>query len=175
MTAPVTHPGIEALWPAAVRGAPLSYAALADAGADALRAAGVAPRAFSHVGIVVANVGDTLRELARTLGEAWGRAEPVWGEAFGCRIARHSHDGVEYEFIEPERDSFLRRFLREHGPGVQHLSFEVADLASALHALQGAGVERADPDVHQGLHGRIAFVRPEPLAPLCIELCEVAS
>ncbi len=37
-------------------------------------------------------------------------------------------------------DSIFRRFLRQHGPGVHHVAYEVADLDASLAALRAAGI-----------------------------------
>jgi len=165
---------IEQRWPAHPQADAESFAALRDRMQTYLQQHGVSVTAHSHFGFVVENVRDELKALAEQVAPPWADAKVEWGEAFGCEISRRVQDGVEYEFIEPQRDSFLQRHLRDVGAGLQHLSFNVADLDTALQRLRTAGVDMADPDVHAGLHGRIAFVRPEPFAPLCIELCEPA-
>ena len=165
---------LEALWPARLDTGPATYEDIRERFDRLLRQAGVEPVAFSHVGIVVADVVQGLKQAADALGKAWLEAEPVWGEAFGCTIARRVEDGIEYELIQPEREGFLKRHLEEHGPGVQHLSFTVPDLGRALSDLLAAGAKMAVPGTWGGLHGSIAFVRPPEFAPLCLELCESA-
>jgi hypothetical protein len=166
---------IEQIWPVSLQGAAVPYAALRERMAEALRASGVNPLAFSHVGLVVDDVRQALRLLAEKVSPEWSAVEPRWGEAFGCHIARREEDGCEYEIIEPVRESFLKVHLDTMGAGVQHLSFQVADIHSGLGMLTGHGAAMADPDVHRGLHGLVAFVRPEGFDGLCLELCEVTS
>jgi catechol 2,3-dioxygenase-like lactoylglutathione lyase family enzyme len=156
-----------------IRGRALPYSQLRDDLDAYLRAAGVTPRAFSHVGLVVSDVQAALKTLSEQVDPAWEGVEPVWGAAFQCHIARHVQDGCEFEYIQPVGESFLRRHLQAHGEGVQHLSFEVADIEGSLEALRTAGAEMADPDVHAGLHGKVAFVRPGAFGDLCLELCQI--
>lgn len=163
---------IESMWPVVLDEGPIGYASLRERMEDELRGAGVDPTGFSHVGFVVTDLRATLSRLALEVSPQWASVEPEWGEAFGCRIARRVEDGCELEFIEPQRESFLKQHLDRFGPGVQHLSFRVADLDASLNALKQAGAEMADPDVHDGLHGRIAFIHPAGLGGLCMELCE---
>ena len=163
---------IEALWPVTLDDRSLSYAELRSHMETALRDAGVTPERFSHVGFVVEDLGSAQRRLAQEVSEKWSTVAPEWGEAFGCHISRRVEDGVEYELIQPERESFLKRHLDQLGAGVQHLSFTVGDIGAALESLREAGAGMADPDVHDGLHGRVAFVRPAGLEPFCLELCE---
>ena len=127
------------------------------------------------MGIVVRDVNAALRDLAVRVDPAWGMVQPVWGEAFGCHIARRVRDDTEYEFIEPVRESFLRAFLLQEGSGVHHLSFEVGDLNRCLDLLRSRGVPMADPVVRQGLCGPIAFVAPGRWGARCLELCQVVE
>jgi hypothetical protein len=136
-----------------------------------LAARGVKVRGFSHVGIVVENLRQTLDALALT-DASWAEAEPVWGEAFGCYIARNVVDDAEIEVIEPEKPSFLRTFLEGSGEGTHHLSFWVDNLEAALRRLKDSGTEMAYPEICDGLHGRIAFVNADCAGVQCVELCE---
>jgi len=164
---------IAAIWPGRLDDRSATYAELRDGMEKALNEAGVSPVAFSHVGFVVDDVKAALRKLAQEVSSEWTEVRPEWGEAFGCHIARRVEDGCEYEIIEPVRDSFLKRHLARYGAGVQHLSFQVADINAGLAALKNAGAEMADPDLHNGLHGLVAFIRPAGFGGLCLELCEV--
>ena len=164
---------IESLWPVEFKGRTISYEDLVSHLTEFLTERGVEPSAFSHVGIVVADVAKATGTLANLLGGDWPKLESVWGEAFGCRIARKVDDGVEYEFIQPERESFLKDFLNQGGEGVNHLSFYVSDIETCLKSLCDSGA-MAEPRIHEGLHGRIAFT-PGILGPVCIELCETVQ
>jgi len=173
------HPTIEQRWPL-----PASYADALKKARKLLDKQGVAVTAFSHYGFVVPDVRDALAWLAAHVDSAWGDVPVEWGEAFGCEISRRTEPvpggdasggagGVEFEFIEPQRDSFLKAHLDAHGQGVQHLSFNVADLGAALAALAKEMIAPITPEpVYAGLHGQIAFVRPQAVTPLCVELCE---
>ncbi len=164
-------PAVEERWPLGQGG----YAATRERMADHLRRGGVEPRAFSHFGIVVRDAARALADLGEELGAPWTEAVSRWAGTYGCRIARVQTEGVEFELIEPVGESFLRRHLEEHGEGVQHLSFWVGDIAGCVESLRAAGDEMADPEIRRGLHGSVAFLRPEEFAPLCIELCEPAD
>jgi methylmalonyl-CoA/ethylmalonyl-CoA epimerase len=94
------------------------------------------PIRVDHVGIAVESVAD---------------AEPVL-LALGCEkliddtvgdefrwVYFALGDGSRIELIEPVADdSFLTEFLDEHGPGLHHVTLEVADLdAVAAHLAEG--------------------------------------
>ena len=50
--------------------------------------------------------------------------------------------GAQWELLEPSGDdSFLGRFLRERGPGLHHVTFEVESVEKATQALKEYGYE----------------------------------
>ncbi len=50
--------------------------------------------------------------------------------------------GAQWELLEPSGDdSFLVRFLRERGPGLHHVTFEVESVEKATQALREYGYE----------------------------------
>ncbi len=50
--------------------------------------------------------------------------------------------GAQWELLEPSGDdSFLARFLRERGPGLHHVTFEVESVEKATQALREYGYE----------------------------------
>jgi len=101
------------------------------------------PIRVDHAGIAV----DSIEE-----------AEPVLF-ALGCRkLIEESVEGrfrwAQYDFggdasrlelIAPEADdTFLTRFLDEHGPGLHHVTLEVADIDSVVAAVEHAGFDVVD-------------------------------
>ena len=106
------------------------------------------PIRVDHTGIAVESIAD---------------AEPILF-ALGCRkLIEESVAGrfrwAQYDFgmnasrlelIEPEADdTFLTEYLEEHGPGLHHITFEVADITAVAAALEDAGyrvVEYAEYD-----------------------------
>ena len=63
-------------------------------------------------------------------------------------------NGMRVEILEPTGDdpaNFLRRFLRQSGPGPHHLTYKVRSLDDAIAAAESMGyavvsIDRADPD-----------------------------
>ncbi|MDQ2056194.1 VOC family protein [Halobellus sp. H-GB7] len=100
------------------------------------------PIHVDHVGIAVESVED---------------AAPVL-DALGCeRLLDDTVDGefrwVYYslgnasriELIEPiAEESFLTAFLERHGPGLHHVTLEVADIDATIEQLDTAGVDVVD-------------------------------
>ena len=82
---------------------------------------------------------------------------PLLTELMGMRVAsRWQNDeqgyrgvGLEvpggtahFEILEPlGDDTFLARFLRERGPGLHHVTFEVEDIDQAAAAIRAFGIE----------------------------------
>ena len=81
-------------------------------------------------------------------------------------------DASRLELIAPEdgSDSFLTAFLEEHGPGLHHVTIEVADLEAAIEALSERGisvVDRAEFD-----DWGEAFVSPDNPTGALLQLME---
>ncbi len=58
----------------------------------------------------------------------------------GC-VSRIRNTQVEWEILEPEGpESFVQRFLDQRGPGVHHLTVQVADIEEAAAELERLGV-----------------------------------
>lgn len=82
---------------------------------------------------------------------------PMLTELFGMRVAgrfQNPHAGyngvtlnipggdAQWELLEPAgEDSFLERFLRERGPGLHHVTFQVESVEKATQALKQYGYE----------------------------------
>jgi len=163
---------IETRWPlrSNTPGA-VQYAALRAEAAGALERCGVGVRDFSHFGILLTDVRATLAELANS-DPRWAGVAPVWGAAFECEVAWQVIDGREYELLQPVGSSFLRDALLQHGEGVHHVSFTVSGLEAAVTLLLAADAEMDHPDICEGLHGRIAFLRLPLSIPAILELCQ---
>ncbi|MFB6093104.1 MAG: VOC family protein [Haloquadratum sp.] len=121
-----------------------------------------------HVGIAVESVED---------------AEPVL-DALGCeRVVDDTVEGrfrwVYYrlgaasrlELIEPvAADTFLTEFLDRHGPGLHHVTLEVADIDAVVDALDAAGIETIDRRSYEGWTE--AFVSPRNATGVLFQLME---
>jgi len=90
--------------------------------------------------------------------------------------ARDGHRVVSYvQLLQPLRDdTALGRFLHEHGEGIQHVGYAVADLASVVPELERRGA-RLVPDMpaHGILGSSIAFLEPSSAAGVLTELVEI--
>ncbi len=82
---------------------------------------------------------------------------PFLTELFGMKVVGHfeteeeRYAGVtldvpggntQWEVVEPTSDdSFLARFLKERGPGLHHVTFQVEDVEKAAEVLRARGIE----------------------------------
>lgn len=92
-----------------------------------------------HVGIAVGSVADA-EPLLELLG-----AEKLVHEEDPTGAFRWAYyllgDASRVELIEPVEgeDSFLTDFLAENGPGMHHVTLEVADIDATIEALEAGG------------------------------------
>jgi methylmalonyl-CoA/ethylmalonyl-CoA epimerase len=67
----------------------------------------------------------------------------------------------------------VERFVKQRGPGLHHIAFEVDDIVSTLEHLRGQGARLVDEEPRTGGGGtRIAFVHPSSCGGLLVELVE---
>jgi methylmalonyl-CoA/ethylmalonyl-CoA epimerase len=79
---------------------------------------------------------------------------------------------VQWEVVEPTSDdSFLTRFLRERGPGLHHVTFQVEDVEKAAEVLRGRGIEPFG-GVRTGSTWKELFIHPRDSGGLLIQLFE---
>ena len=123
-----------------------------------------------HIGIVVEDLERAVASLERLAGV---RAGERWESALGVRVAFLEVGGAPLELVQytgPVVERFGPTLARREG--VHHLCFRVEDLDRALAevAARGAGVVPGFPV--EGVHGRVAFLEPDPATGLITELCE---
>ncbi|PSQ23480.1 glyoxalase [Halobacteriales archaeon QS_8_65_32] len=125
------------------------------------------PMRVDHVGIAVASI-----ENAEPVLRAFGAEKLLeeFSEGFTWAYYRLGN-GSRFELIEPtDEDSFLTDFLDQHGPGLHHVTLEVADIDRATEGVEAAGlrvVDRADED-----DWREAFVSPRNPTGTLFQLME---
>jgi methylmalonyl-CoA/ethylmalonyl-CoA epimerase len=129
------------------------------------------PIRIDHVGIAVESVPEAEAVLA-VLGAVKQHEEPspdgsfTWGTyALG--------EASRLELVSPREDggeSFLTDFLDRHGPGVHHVTLEVADLETVVDSLESAGVRVVD--VTERDDWTEAFVSPRNPTGVLFQLME---
>ncbi|MFC4248388.1 VOC family protein [Natribaculum luteum] len=111
-----------------------------------------------HVGIAVESIAEA-EALLFALGCEKIHEEP--SEYGDFRWATYVLGGASrLELVAPEEgsESFLTDYLEENGPGLHHVTLEVADLEAAVEALEDRGVSVVDYAEFD--HWGEAFVSP---------------
>jgi len=127
---------------------------------------------LSHIAIAVADAEPLAKRLAEALGAVRSGEELLDGGAL--RVVFLSLGPVVFELLEPRSpDHTVAKFLAKRGPGLHHVSLDVASIEDALARARAAGATPIDETPRPGAHGtRVAFLHPRDLAGVLIELCE---
>ena len=124
-----------------------------------------------HLGVIVSGLDDAVRSFTEHLGLRLDHTEQYGDE---LDIAFLPCGETLVELIKPRTDQgFNADYLRQHGPGIQHVAFEVDDLEAALAELDKRGVKPLGDAPMPGAGGtRIAFLDPQAFGGILVELCE---
>lgn len=138
-------------------------------GADGDSAGAV--RSLSHVAIAVREADPLAETLVRALGATRGTEELLDGGTL--RVVFVHLGPVTLELLEPRSaEHTVAKFLEKRGPGLHHVSLDVADIDGALAACREAGVRLIDEKPRPGAHGtQVAFLHPKSLGGVLLELC----
>ena len=99
-------------------------------------------RRMDHVCMVVPKLDERLLMLTELFGmKLLGRWENPRAGYNGATLDVPGGN-TQWELLEPAgEDSFLVKFLRERGPGLHHVTFEVESVEKATEALKQYGME----------------------------------
>lgn len=128
---------------------------------------------LSHIAIATRDADALATLLASALDGTRGAEELLDGGAL--RVLFVSLGPVTLELLEPRSaDHTVAKFLDARGPGLHHVSFEVADLSVALARCRAAGIHLIDEQPRAGAHGsRVAFLHPKSVGGVLVELCQM--
>ena len=127
---------------------------------------------LSHVAIATPAADRLADALVASLGARRGHEERLDGGAL--RVVFLHLGPVTFELLEPlDPAHTVAKFLEKRGPGLHHVSLQVAGIESALARCADAGIELIDRSPRPGAHGsRVAFLHPKSLGGVLIELSE---
>jgi methylmalonyl-CoA epimerase len=131
-------------------------------------------RKVDHIGIAVADLEAAIAAFQALFGAGPSTIEDVPDQK--VRTAFFTAGETNVELLHPlADDSPISNFLVKRGPGIHHITFEVANLERALEECVARGLRLIDTAPRQGAHGkRIAFLHPKSTGGILIELCEGA-
>jgi methylmalonyl-CoA/ethylmalonyl-CoA epimerase len=129
----------------------------------------VAARDLHHVGIAVADLDAAVARWCSLLGAEVEAEEEVPSQGVRA-VALHTGAG-RVELLSPTgADTPVGRFLERRGEGMHHVAFSVDDVVAELAVLRAAGATLVDEVPRQGLYGPVAFVHPETMGGVLVEL-----
>lgn len=126
-----------------------------------------------HVGIVVEDLEAAIASFEHLFGV---QVTDRWASDIGVRVAFLEVGETRLELVQ-----YTGPIVERFGPvlarrdGVHHLCFRVDDLDAALREVTARGLRVVSGFPLEGVHGRIAFLEPEPTSGLIAELCEVRA
>ena len=111
---------------------------------------------LDHLAIVVPSTEDALRIWRDRLGFSVVCSEVVNGGV--VRLTHLDLGNTHLQLVEPlSPDHPLRAWLAQHGPGLHHFCFKVAEVGASHAELTAAGLAPAIPPPHQGTQGKRAL------------------
>ena len=126
---------------------------------------------ITHVAIATRSIAVTA-EFYKTIGLAVDTLEVVSNQKVKVALMKAGDSAIEL-LEATEESSPISRFLKEHGEGIHHISFEVDDLQEQLDRLKEKGVKLIDEKPRKGAEGRlIAFIHPHSTGGVLVELSE---
>jgi methylmalonyl-CoA/ethylmalonyl-CoA epimerase len=129
----------------------------------------VAARDLHHVGLAVADLEQAVARWRDLFGAEIEAEEDV--PAQGVRAVALRTGGGRVELLAATgADTPVGRFLERRGEGMHHLAFAVDDVADELRELRAGGATLIDEAPRQGLYGPVAFIHPETVGGVLIEL-----
>ena len=128
--------------------------------------------AFDHIAIALERIADAPPVLVGALGELPDSAAPA--REFN-RACWRFDGGKQIEVLEPAReDGFLRRFLRQRGPGIHHVTFKVPSLREACDRAEAHGYEIVGYDDSRP-GWKEAFLHPRQALGLVVQFAEASE
>jgi methylmalonyl-CoA/ethylmalonyl-CoA epimerase len=129
----------------------------------------VAARDLHHVGIAVADLDAAVARWCGLLGAEVEAREEVPSQGVRA-VALHTGTGRVELLCPTAADTPVGRFLERRGEGMHHVAFAVDDVVAELALLRAAGATLVDEVPRQGLYGPVAFVHPETMGGVLVEL-----
>jgi len=126
---------------------------------------------MDHVCMAVWKLDERLPMLTKLFGmKEAGRFDNPQAGYNGVTLDVPGSD-TQWELLEPcDDDSFLARFLRERGPGLHHVTFQVESVEQATQALKEFGYEPFGGRSYQRY--KEVYVHPRDTGGVLVQLYE---
>jgi methylmalonyl-CoA/ethylmalonyl-CoA epimerase len=127
-----------------------------------------------HVAVVVPELQEAFSFWKDSLGLDLNHVEDVPSQK--SQVAFFPIGESELEFVKPtNEETGAGKFLKEKGPGIHHICFEVDNIEEMLSGLKTKGVRLINETPVQ-LEGRkIAFIHPKSANGVLVELYEITA
>jgi methylmalonyl-CoA/ethylmalonyl-CoA epimerase len=124
---------------------------------------------MNHVAIAVPDLQEAILFWRDALGLTLDHVENVPNQS--SNVAFFPLGEVEVELVEPtDTESGLAKFLKNHGPGLHHICFEVINIEATLSELQSKGIRLINETPIILDDRKIAFIHPKHAYGVLIEL-----
>lgn len=125
---------------------------------------------LDHVGIAVRSIAEAEAFYLKTLGLKSTHREDVAAQK--VRVSFLEAGGTSLELLEPMDDSgAIAKFLKERGPGLHHMAFQVADIAGEMSRLKDSGIPSIEAAPRPGARGhKVCFFHPRHTGGVLLEL-----
>jgi len=127
---------------------------------------------LDHIGIAVRDLDEALKDY-QALGLKESGREIV--EDYAVEICMLELGESKIELIRPlNNEGPIAKFLQKRGEGIHHIAIAVKNIEKKLNELKAQGVKLIDEKPRKGFSNRkIAFIHPEAMSGVLIELVEV--
>lgn len=130
---------------------------------------------LNHIGIAVNDL-TKLKKLLAVMGISSAHSEEVAEQQVNTHFFPVDGSQSNLELLEPlSKDSTIAKFIEKRGPGIHHLSFEVArgELEPLSKRIREAGYRLIYDTPKSGAHSmRVNFIHPSDAGGVLIEIME---
>lgn len=129
---------------------------------------------IDHVGVAVEDLDTAIALYEQTFGMELVHRETVTEQGVEAVLLDVGENHVE--LLSPlGPDTPVGKFLAKKGPGLHHVAYQVADIASVLERLKADGVRLIDETPRTGIRGSsVAFLHPAASGSVLTEIVQPA-
>lgn len=127
---------------------------------------------IDHISFATPSIDESVKWFQAIFGARELRRHRVENEGYTFATLEIPNGQLQFELIEPiGEDSFVARFLREHGPGFHHVTIDVADVDAAVAELREHEIEPWGGVRGDGVW-RQTFIHPRDSNGILIQLVQ---